>query len=277
MACFAISRRYGIESRQDDRARRVVDDEIDAGRLFERADVAPLASDDAPLQIVARQVDDRHRGFRGVLGRAALDGLGDVLACLGARLLARLSVETLHQIRGVPARVGFDVLQQEVLGLFGRQAGQALELVLLRGDELLVFRGSSGRALLAVGDGLGLRLQLLVLAFGGGRPVGQRRLLAAQLLFGVRELLRLLARHPLGFGAKLVRFLLGLEKRLLLARLGLALGVFHDAQCLLFGASDGFGSDALAICDPVGEHRGGGHQRDRAIDDIEEIEAHAGP
>ena len=64
IACLAISRRYGIEAREDDCAGRVVDDEIDAGRLFERADVAPLAADDAPLQIVARQVDDRDGGLR---------------------------------------------------------------------------------------------------------------------------------------------------------------------------------------------------------------------
>ena len=53
----------GIEAGQDDRARRVVDDQVDAGGELERADVAALAADDAPLEIVARQVDDRHRGL----------------------------------------------------------------------------------------------------------------------------------------------------------------------------------------------------------------------
>jgi hypothetical protein len=61
----------GIKAREDDRARCVVDDEIDAGRQLERADVAPLAADDAALEIVARQVDDRDRRLNRVLGAAA--------------------------------------------------------------------------------------------------------------------------------------------------------------------------------------------------------------
>ena len=60
----------GVETREDDGAGRVVHDQIDAGRQFERADVAAFAADDAALQVVARQVDDRHGGFDGVLGSA---------------------------------------------------------------------------------------------------------------------------------------------------------------------------------------------------------------
>ena len=72
-----------IEAREDDRAGRVVDDQLDAGRGLERADVAPLAADDAALQIVARQIDDRDGRLDRVLGGAALDGVGDDL--LGAQ------------------------------------------------------------------------------------------------------------------------------------------------------------------------------------------------
>ena len=77
-----------VEARQDDRARRVVDNEIDPRGLFERANVTSFAADDAPLQIVARQVHDRDRRLRGVLGGAALNGFGDVLARLRGGLLA---------------------------------------------------------------------------------------------------------------------------------------------------------------------------------------------
>ncbi len=72
----------GIEAGEDDRAGRVVDDQVDAGGELERTDVAPFAADDASLEVVARQVDDRDRGFDGVLGGAALDGFGDVLSRL---------------------------------------------------------------------------------------------------------------------------------------------------------------------------------------------------
>src|SRR5919198_5256659 len=44
----------GVEARQDDRLRRVVDDEVHAGRRLERADVPALASDDPALHVLAR-------------------------------------------------------------------------------------------------------------------------------------------------------------------------------------------------------------------------------
>ena len=41
----------GIESREDDGLGGVVDDEVDAGRELEGADIAPFAADDAPLHV----------------------------------------------------------------------------------------------------------------------------------------------------------------------------------------------------------------------------------
>ena len=140
-----------IEAGQDDRARRVVDDQVDAGGELERADVAPLAADDAPLQIVARQIDDRDGRLDRVLGGAALDRLGDVVLGAIDGGLARFGVEALQQVGRVVARVAFDLLDQQLLGLVGRQAGHALELVLLLRDELLVLRGGGGRGCLALG------------------------------------------------------------------------------------------------------------------------------
>src|SRR4051812_49788401 len=49
-----------IEAGEDDRFRRVVDDQVDARRQFERADVAAFASDDAALEVVARQRSEEH-------------------------------------------------------------------------------------------------------------------------------------------------------------------------------------------------------------------------
>ena len=68
----------GIEAREDDRARRVVDNQFDTRGLLERADVTALPADDAALHVLARQVDHRHRRFNRVLGRAPLNRLDDV-------------------------------------------------------------------------------------------------------------------------------------------------------------------------------------------------------
>ena len=109
-----------IERREDDRAGRVVDDELDAGGLLERADVASLAADDPPLHVVARQVDHRHGRFDRGLGGAALDGVGDDV--LGARGggLARLGLEALDEVGGVAPRVRLDLLEEELARLLGR-------------------------------------------------------------------------------------------------------------------------------------------------------------
>src|SRR5207253_3803556 len=58
-----------VEGADDDDARRVVDDDVDAGRLLEGADVATFAADDAALHVVTRDVDGADRGVGGVLGR----------------------------------------------------------------------------------------------------------------------------------------------------------------------------------------------------------------
>jgi len=68
--------------------------------------------------------------------------------------LARLGVEPFEQVGRIVPRVGFDLLDQQLFGFVGRQAGDALELVLLAGDQLLVL----------------LRAELLREAAGEGRP-----------------------------------------------------------------------------------------------------------
>ena len=52
---------------------------FDARDLFEGADVASLAADDAALEVVGGDVDRGNRHLRGVIGRAALDGERDDL------------------------------------------------------------------------------------------------------------------------------------------------------------------------------------------------------
>jgi hypothetical protein len=44
--------------------------------MLEGADVAALAPDDAALEVVARELDDGHRGLRGVARCHALERVG---------------------------------------------------------------------------------------------------------------------------------------------------------------------------------------------------------
>ena len=124
---------------------------------LERADVAALAADDASLEVVARQIDHRHRRLDGVLGGAALDGVGDDLLRADGGGFARLGLEALDEIGGVAARVAFDLFEEQLAGLVGGEAGHPLQLAMPLGDELVgvASRGRSGRFVL--GDGLQLR------------------------------------------------------------------------------------------------------------------------
>ena len=132
-----------IEAGEDDRARRVVDDQLDAGGGFERADVAAFAADDPALQVVARQIDDRDGGLDGVFGGAALDRVGDDLLRAARRGLAGFGLEALDHVGGVAPRVGFHLLQQHVARFVGREAGDSLQLALAIGDQLLGARQAS--------------------------------------------------------------------------------------------------------------------------------------
>ena len=67
---FAADR---VERADDHHAGRVVDDHVDAGRLFECADVPTFAADDAALHFVAGNVDRAGGGLGRVGGGETLD------------------------------------------------------------------------------------------------------------------------------------------------------------------------------------------------------------
>ena len=93
-----------VERREHDRLRRVVDDEVDAGQVLERADVAALAADDPALHVVGGKLDERDRRLGGVAGRDALESVGDEVPGAALGLGARLLLES--GARGGRARAG---------------------------------------------------------------------------------------------------------------------------------------------------------------------------
>ena len=55
-----------VERADNNDAGRVVDNDVDAGYLFKRADIAPFAANHAPLHFVVWDIDGARRRFRGV-------------------------------------------------------------------------------------------------------------------------------------------------------------------------------------------------------------------
>ena len=257
MAFFAISRRYGSKP-----------DRMIAPGVSSTMRSTPVASSSArmlrpsrpmmrPFEIVARQIDHRDRGLDGVLGGAALNGFGDVLLGAVAGRFARLGVEPLEQVGGVVPGVAFDLLEQQLLGFVGRQAGDALELVLLLRDELLD-TSSPRRPPAARGRRPRFaRLQVLSSALDRGLALGELRFAPRERLFercaccrSWRAWRSASVRISCAFSLASSRVSFRRVSASRSASLMMRSGLF-------FGAADRFGGDALAVGDPDGEHGAG--------------------
>ena len=113
-----------VEAREDDRAGRVVDDEVDAGEVLQRADVAALAADDPALHVVGRELDDRHRRLGGVAGGQALHAHRQDVAHAALGLALGLLLDLADPPRGVVPGLLLDLLEQQLLGPGRRHAGR---------------------------------------------------------------------------------------------------------------------------------------------------------
>ena len=116
-----------VEGAQDDGVGRVVDDEVDAGQVLERADVAALAPDDAALHVVARELDDRDRRLGRMAGRQALHRDAEDRAHAALRVTLGLLLDLADDPHRVVARLVLDLLEERLLGLARAQARGALE------------------------------------------------------------------------------------------------------------------------------------------------------
>jgi hypothetical protein len=118
---------YRVEAGQQHRLGGVVDDQVDAGGLLERPDVAALAADDPALHVVAGQVHDRHDRLAGLFRREPLDGTGDDLAGLDLALVLGLALDVANDRVRVPLRLRLERGDQFGLGLLAGQVRDAFE------------------------------------------------------------------------------------------------------------------------------------------------------
>ena len=138
---------HAVEPGQHDRAGRVVDDEVDAGEVLQRADVAALAADDPPLHVVGGQLHDRDRRLGRVAGGEPLHAHREDVAHAALGVALGLLLDLADAPRGVVAGLLLDLLEQQLLGLGRRQPGDPLELALeLPGALTSVGRSPSSSA-----------------------------------------------------------------------------------------------------------------------------------
>ena len=151
----AISRRTPSNADSTTALGRVVDDEVDAGEVLQRADVAALAADDAALHVVGRQLHDGDGRLGGVAAGEALhrDGEDRAHAALGVAL--GLLLDLAHVARALVADLVGDLGHEPLLGLARAQAGDLLQ-------RRLVLAPAAGELL-----ALGLQRARLVVELAG--------------------------------------------------------------------------------------------------------------
>jgi hypothetical protein len=143
-----------VEPGQDHGVGRVVDDEVDAGEMLEGADVAALAADDAALHVVGGELDDGDRGLGGVPRGQPLHHDGEDVAHAPLGVALGLALDLAQPAGGVVAGLVLHLLEEDLLGLRGRQAGRPLELahlLVLRGAQLRLARLQPLRVVLELG------------------------------------------------------------------------------------------------------------------------------
>ena len=208
----------GLEAREQDGLRGVVDDERDARDLLEGADVSTLAADDAALEIVGGDVHGGDGDLAGLVGGAALDGRGHDLAGglvgLGSGTLLALAENLGLLAHGVLAHA----VEELPVGVLGGKGGDALELAcLLLAETLEVARATVELASLAG--------ELVLAAVERVVPTVERLLALHDAALERVEFALALLLVGLGSLAELENLLLGGKDRLLLGGLGLALGI----------------------------------------------------
>ncbi len=143
-----------VEGREDDRLRRVVDDEVHPGEVLERADVPALAADDPPLHVVGRELDERHRRLGGMRGCDSLQRVRDEVPRPPFRLRSRFLLHLAHLPRELVPDQILRALQQVLLRFGDRHPGQPLQLAHLALLRLLELGVKHLRGFLAVGEAL---------------------------------------------------------------------------------------------------------------------------
>ncbi len=112
---------HRIETRDGDCFWGVVDDDIDAGCLFEGVNIAPVAPDDASFHLIGWQGNDRSGHLANMLGGKPLDGSRDDLACLAITFFPGFRLHLADDARHIVARVFFNLSQQDAAGFFQAQ------------------------------------------------------------------------------------------------------------------------------------------------------------
>ena len=118
-----------IKSRQHHRVWRVINQHRHARCRFKRADVSPVAANDAAFDVVAVQRNRRRRGFESVIAGVALDCHRNNLPRFFLRFGFRFLDDFAAEIARVAQRLLLDFLDQRRARLRFGNVGKTLEFL----------------------------------------------------------------------------------------------------------------------------------------------------
>src|SRR5262249_8195294 len=121
--------------REHDRVRGVVDDEVDARQVLERADVAALTPDDPTLEAAGRELDHGHGRPGRVTRRDPLERAGHASASAPPSAPARLPLPLPNATGELVAHEVLRALEQLLSRRLRGEAGDPFQ-----GDDLLALR-----------------------------------------------------------------------------------------------------------------------------------------
>ncbi|OPZ77214.1 MAG: hypothetical protein BWY79_01263 [Actinobacteria bacterium ADurb.Bin444] len=222
---------HGVKTRKHHRLRGVIDDEIDAGQVFERANVTTLTADDAPLHIVRRQSHHRHGSVGHVRSRGALDAHGQDIPGTTFAVSPSLFFHLADHLGHVVTDLTLGPLEQQLAGIGLGQTRELFQQAPLFIAGCFRFLHHLAVMCLAISDRLLFPGQL-------------RRLLLQPFLFLEQALVELgqlrasLFELGLSLSAKLVELFLDLQAGLTLNRLGLLAPLLDQFARFLFRRAD---------------------------------------
>src|SRR5262249_16137499 len=103
-----------VEPSDNDNTGRVIDDDVDAGRLLESADIATLAADDPALHVIIGNIHGAHGDFGSVCRGAALNSGCQNVPCLRLAQFSHLDFIPQDATAHFAAELVLDAAQQHV-------------------------------------------------------------------------------------------------------------------------------------------------------------------
>ncbi len=156
-----------VETGQDDRFRRVVDDDVDACCCLQRRDVAPFPAYDPALHLFVGKRDDGDRVLADVLAGITLDGKCDYLLRLLVRLFPRFFLDLLDHLHRFEAGFLLHALNEHLFCLFGRHARYLFKLFPGTCQKIFLFPDLGLKLVVLVGDLAVLTGKIFFLLFKG--------------------------------------------------------------------------------------------------------------